>query len=225
MTDAISSTAGTASTLGATSSNASKRSGIADNFDAFLMLLTTQLKTQSPLDPLDSNQFTEQLVQFASVEQQIRSNDTLNALLTSAKASSALSVASFIGKQITADGATTRLANGQAKWLLNAGRAATQATITIRGKDGVVATFTQPLKAGAQEFTWDGRTSSGGPAPDGDYTITVTAKDATGQGVTVKTEISGRVDSVDLSGETAMLAVGSLRIPIGNVKSIGPSTD
>ena len=54
--------------------------GIADNFDAFLTLLTTQLQNQSPLDPLDTNQFTQQLVQFASVEQQIKSNDALESL-------------------------------------------------------------------------------------------------------------------------------------------------
>src|SRR5215213_5913920 len=93
---------------------ATDKAAIADNFNAFLLLLTTQLKNQSPLDPLDTNQFTQQLVQFASVEQQLKSNDTLNALLTSSKASAVSTAASFVGMEVTADGTTSRLSNGKA---------------------------------------------------------------------------------------------------------------
>src|SRR5215218_2783230 len=84
-----------------TAKKASDRAMIAENFDAFLLLLTTQLKNQSPLDPMDTNQFTQQLVQFASVEQQLKSNATLSALLTTVKASTT-NAASFIGMQVTA---------------------------------------------------------------------------------------------------------------------------
>ena len=55
---------------------------IASNFTTFLQLLTTQLKNQNPLDPLDTNQFTQQLVQFAQVEQQMKSNDQLSSLVS-----------------------------------------------------------------------------------------------------------------------------------------------
>jgi len=192
MADAITSTGGTAAAAASTGKTATK--GIAENFDSFLMLLTTQLKNQSPLDPLDTNQFTQQLVQFASVEQQLKSNATLSALLTTVKAS------------------TTS----------NPARNASQAAITIRDKNGgVVATRTSALTAGAQTFTWDGKTSTGTTAPDGDYTITVAALDSSGQGVPVKTEISGRVDSVDMTGDTPQLVIGSIRVPLGSVKTLG----
>ena len=211
-----------ASATGATPSAANSRAAIANNFDSFLLLLTTQLKNQSPLDPLDTNQFTQQLVQFASVEQQLKSNETLTALLTSAKSSTGSTAAGFVGMQVTADGATTRLSEGKAVWTLNAARATAQATIAIRDATGsVVATRTASLTAGAQSFTWDGKASTGLPAPEGDYTITVTGRDSAGQGVPVKTEISGRVDNVDLSGGTPVLAIGSARIPLDKVKSIG----
>src|ERR671938_854566 len=141
--------------------------GIAQNFDAFLLLLTTQLKNQSPLDPLDTNQFTQQLVQFASVEQQLKQNETLSALLAATKASAVSNAAGFVGMQVTADGATSRLSGGSAKWVLNAARNASQAVITIRDKaGGVVATRTGTLSAGAQTFAWDGKTSTGAAAPD-----------------------------------------------------------
>ena len=198
-----------------------KRAGIAQNFDSFLLLLTTQLKNQSPLEPLNTNEFTQQLVQFASVEQQLRSNDTLNALLASTKASSTSTAASFIGMQITADGATAPLAAGRAQWTLNAARAATQAAITIRDASGnVVATQTKALSGGPQSFAWDGRTTGGLPAPNGDYTLTVTARDASGQAVPVKTEITGAVSGVDLSGDAPVLLVGAARVPVAQVRSI-----
>jgi flagellar basal-body rod modification protein FlgD len=219
MTNVATSASATAAATGA--GTGSKRTGIAQNFDAFLLLLTTQLRNQNPLEPLDTNEFTQQLVQFASVEQQLRSNETLNALLTSAKASSVSTAASFIGMQVTADGATTRLANGRAEWSLNAARAATQATITIRdASGGIVAAQTKALSSGAQTFAWNGRTSTGALAPEGDYTITVAARDASGQSVSVKTEISGLVGSVDLSGDAPVLLVGSARIPLTQVRSV-----
>ena len=195
---------------------------IAGNFQLFLQLLTTQLKNQDPTSPLDTNQFTQQLVQFASVEQQLKSNATLSALLTTVKASTTSNAASFIGMQVTADGATTRLASGSARWVLNPARNASQAAITIRDKNGgVVATRTSALTAGAQTITWDGKTSTGTTAPDGDYTITVAALDSSGQGVPVKTEISGRVDAVDMTGDTPQLVIGSIRVPLGSVKTLG----
>jgi flagellar basal-body rod modification protein FlgD len=221
MANAITSTgSATATTTAATGKTPSK--GIAQNFDSFLLLLTTQLKNQSPLDPLDTNQFTQQLVQFASVEQQLKQNDTLSALLATMKASTTSNAASFIGMQVTADGATSRLSGGSAKWVLNAARNASQAVVTIRDKSGgVVATRTGALTAGAQNFTWDGKTSTGTAAPDGDYIITVTAIDTSGQGVSVKTEIAGRVDSVDMTGDAPQLVIGSVRVPLSSVKTLG----
>jgi flagellar basal-body rod modification protein FlgD len=209
------STGATTTTPGSTS-----RTAIAQNFDSFLMLLTTQLKNQSPLDPLDTNQFTQQLVQFASVEQQLRSNDTLTSLLSATRAANVSTAASFVGMDIVADGATTTLANGSAQWTLNSPRAA-MATITVTDANGsVVASTSRALSGGPETFAWDGRTTTGTLAPPGDYTISVAARDTAGTGVTVKTEILGRVDSVDLTGSEAVLLVGSARVPLTNVKSI-----
>jgi flagellar basal-body rod modification protein FlgD len=216
---------GSTSAAAATSAAGADRKTIAQNFDAFLLLLTTQLQNQNPLEPLDTNQFTQQLVQFASVEQQIKSNDTLNSLLTSSKSSIVSSAANFVGMTITADGTTTQLSDGKAEWKLNLPRAAT-GTITITDKSGnVVATDTKALTAGGQSYVWNGRTSTGLPAPNGNYTLTVTARDVSGQAVTAKTEIAGRVDSVDMAGDSPVLVIGSTRVPLENVKTIDRSTD
>ncbi len=113
---AASTTNGSAGTATDTSKVAQDRKTIAQNFDAFLSLLTTQLKNQNPLDPLDANQFTQQLVQFSGVEQQLKANDLLTtiskALATTGSGSGKInagSAASLIGMQVSVDGATQTL--------------------------------------------------------------------------------------------------------------------
>ena len=218
-------TTSTSSTSNPSSSTATSAATLASNFNQFLTLLTTQLKNQNPLDPLDTNQFTQELVQFSSVEQQLKTNDTLGSLLTASKASAASTASSFLGKTVTADGATTALSDGSASWSLNAARAAKSATITISdAKGNLVATKTQALSAGTQNFAWDGRNSSGGTAADGNYTIKVSATDATGSSVDVSTLVSGTVTSVDVSGSEPMLEVGGQSVAVSKVKSIGTAS-
>jgi flagellar basal-body rod modification protein FlgD len=194
---------------------------LADNFDQFLQILTTQLKNQSPLDPLDTNQFTQQLVQFSGVEQQLRTNDQLAQLLAANKTSSTVSALGFVGAKVTADGASTQHTSGSAStWNLNAARGAT-GKITITDKTGAtVHSMEQALVAGNQTFKWDGRLANGQMAPSGTYTISVAAKDATGGSVTVKSEITGTVDAVDVTGDSPILKIGEISVPMSAVKSI-----
>ncbi len=106
------------------SSSSSSAAGIANNFSQFLTLLTTQLKNQNPLDPMDTNQFTQQLVQFAGVEQQLKSNDRLDSILAASKSASTASATSYIGKTVTTDGVSAQLQSGSATWTLDPARAA-----------------------------------------------------------------------------------------------------
>jgi flagellar basal-body rod modification protein FlgD len=207
---------GAASSGSATGSNA-----IAGNFDQFLLLLTTQLQNQNPLDPLDTNQFTQQLVQFASVEQQLNTNRTLTQLLAATRSSNIASGLNYVGATVTVDGATSQLANGSATWQITAPRAATKALITIKDGDGnVVQTVVQPLNAGAQPLTWNGISSTGASAPDGAYTINIDAIDASGQLMSVSTDATGVVDSVDVSGDTPVLNIGGMSFSADKVKNI-----
>ncbi|CAM3135133.1 MULTISPECIES: flagellar hook assembly protein FlgD [Methylobacterium] len=224
MTSGISNVTNTSST--ASSSGASGNgSEIASNFTQFLTLLTTQLKNQNPLDPMDTNQFTQQLVQFAGVEQQLKSNDRLDSILTASKSASSASATSYIGKSITADGSSSQLSNGSASWTLTPARAASKAVVTILdSKNNVVASQSTSLTAGSQTYGWNGKTSAGLTAPDGTYSIKVSASDATGTSVAVDTQLNGTVDAVDLSGAAPVLMIGSQKVPLSSVQSIGLST-
>jgi flagellar basal-body rod modification protein FlgD len=213
------------SAIGAAGTNASASSlvgqqGIADNFQQFLQLLTTQLKNQDPLSPLDTNQFTQQLVAFASVEQQLKTNTDLDQLVTLNKTSQATAALNFVGSQVTADGSTTQLKNGLAMWNVTSPRPAA-ASVSILDQNGnTVWTGQQTLNTGAQSFSWNGRTSTGAIAPDGLYTIQITAQDAAGQSVAVSTQFTGTVTGVDLSGPQPLLQVGSSYLTLSQVRSI-----
>ena len=203
------------------SAMASSRATIADNFDTFLGLLTTQLKNQNPLDPLDTNQFTQQLVQFTSVEQQLKTNEFLEALILSNQNASNSESVNYIGKTVSATGAATDLTNGQAVWAFDADAYAEDATITIRNASGAtVFTRKGPISQGEGSFVWDGVDNAGNQLADGKYSITIDAKNANGGYVGVSTELVGRVDGVDLEGGEPVLIVGSSRISLSDVTGV-----
>jgi len=205
------------------SANASSLLGqqeIASNFQEFLQLLTTQLKNQDPLSPLDTNQFTQQLVAFASVEQQLKTNTDLDQLVTLNKTSQATAALGFVGSQVTADGSTTQLKNGVAVWNLTSPRPAAASVSIVDQNGNTVWTGQQTLDTGTQSYSWNGRTSTGAIAPDGLYTIQITAQDAAAQSVAVSTQYTGTVTGVDLSGSQPLLQVGSSYLTVSQIRSI-----
>src|SRR4026208_1038218 len=102
--------------------NATDQATLANNFNTFLQLLTTQLKNQNPLDPLDTNQFTQQLVQFAQVEQQMKSNDLLSGLVLLEKSSEATAALAYVGPTAVVDGSTAQPTTSQGEWGPEAGQ-------------------------------------------------------------------------------------------------------
>ncbi len=198
---------------------------IADNFDTFLILLTTQLKNQNPLDPLDTNQFTQQMVEFTSVEQQLKTNEYLKVLALSTQNSANTDAVAFIGKQITTEGSETRMVNSDATWAYSLDRNAAEATFTVRDTVGnVVYTEAKSLDAGRGQFSWDGRSSTNAQMPDADYSITIDARDASGVYIPVSTQMAGVVSGVDLSGAEPILIVGGAEVRLSSVLSVQAAT-
>ena len=193
---------------------------IASNFTEFLQLLTTQLQNQNPLDPLDTNQFTQQLVQFAQVEQQMNTNTQLQTLVSLQQTSQATAALSYVGSTVVVDGSTSSLANSHAAWNLNVTKPAT-ATVTIRSASGQTAfTGTVSVNPGNQAFNWNGKAIDGTQWPDGNYTLTATAVDASGQSTPVSTEIQAQVDSVDMTQNPPVLSIGGQNYALTSVKRI-----
>lgn len=215
---AVSGVSGAAGTSG---TSATSRSTIAQNFDTFLSILTTQLRNQNPLDPLDTNQFTQQLVQFTGVEQQLKTNDFLQALLLNTQTTARSDAVSYIGKEVTATGKTAELKDGGAFWTYNAASNVANANVTIKDARGsVVYTEAGSLNAGSGSFLWDGRGSDGNMQPDGVYTIEIKGTNLNGNTVAVSTNSVGIVTAIDFSGAEPMLTVGKNKIALKDVTNV-----
>ena len=202
------------------SSTAVDRQTMAGNFDTFLQLLTTQLKNQNPLDPLDTNQFTQQLVQFSGVEQQLKTNDFLASLVTANANTTNSNAVGYIGKTVTASGVRSELVNNKAQWNFNLKDAAT-VTVNIKDANGnTVYTERGVMQAGAGTFTWDGTDSQGNTQPAGTYSISMQAVSGEGKSVNISTETTGVVTGVDFTGSEPVLLVGSSRLNLSGVTSV-----
>ena len=186
---------------------------IEEDLHDFLNLLTTQLQNQDPLEPMDANQFTQQLVQFASVEQQIYQNAHLEDLLDLATNNQFGAMVSFLDKDIEYEGNTLPLRNGQATASYTLSEPVDSVVIEVIDAAGdTVLTRPGAETAGQHTFAWDGRDGSGNILPDGNYTLSVKALDAKGSSVEVPTTITASVDSVSNVDGRFMLTIGDTAI-------------
>ena len=194
---------------------------LAGNFQTFLTLLTTQLQNQNPLSPLDTNQFTQQLVQFASVEQELKTNDQLTTLVALQQTAQSTQALTFVGKTAVVDGSTAMLTNASVTWNIGVPKDS-NVNVTIASSTGqTVFTGIYPVSAGDNHaFTWDGRGNDGTQWPDGKYTMTATAADGAGNSVGVSTQIRGVVSSVDLSQSPPLLSINGQTYTVNQIKSI-----
>jgi flagellar basal-body rod modification protein FlgD len=198
------------------------RSRLSDNYDTFLVLLTAQLQNQDPLSPMDSTAFTEQLVQYSQVEQQIRTTEQLSGLVLQYQAASAGAALSYLGKDAIIEANETYLAGGAANWAYNLPANADTMTIQVRDASGrlVYQDETQPRTAGEHLFTWDGETTTGSTAPDGVYSISITARNAAGTAITPTVNVRETIMGVDFSGATPLVITPSGTRGLDTIRSV-----
>ncbi|MES0870781.1 flagellar hook assembly protein FlgD [Pseudovibrio denitrificans] len=207
-------------TPNAGSSGSSAQNSINANFDLFISLLTTQIQNQDPLEPLDSSEYTNQLVQYTMVEQQVATTEKLDEQLTQLKTQSASQFVNYIGKEVTAQSSTAQLKDDKASWNLDAVSAG-KATVTIKNSEGAEVYQKEiDLVEGDNTFEWDGVATNGTKAEDGAYSIDIITKDANGEPFAVQTEVKGTVDAVDFSTGDIILHMGDLKIPVGEVTGV-----
>jgi len=231
MTAAVSGAANTpVAAPAASTSDSTSADGVAlnQNFDQFLKLLTTQLQNQDPLSPMDSTQFTNQLVAFSGVEQQLKTNDSLGKLLTMQTLNMTALGVSFIGKdvQVAGDKFTTTTAGAPAALAYSLPAAASAGTISVQDANGnTVYTQASELGAGSHAFNWDGKDQDGNAAPAGTYTLVVGAQDADKNALNVTTYVPGHVSGLQTADDgTLLLNVGDQTVPMTDVRQISESS-
>ncbi len=194
---------------GVSSTNSASQTLSAD-MDTFLTLLTTQLKYQDPLDPMDTAEFTNQLVQYSSVEQAIQTNEKLDSLLSLNISNLGAQAVSYIGKVAQVLGDVMPLEGGKAKAAYTLDKDVSSAVITVKDMSGkIVYSETAETSAGTHEFTWDGKDSNGNQLEDGAYQISVSTTVPSGQTeASVITSIFGKVTGVASDSNGVYVGLG-----------------
>jgi len=191
---------------------ATSRASLANNFDTFLTILTAQIQNQDPLEPMDSTQFTQQLVEFSGVEQQIRANQQLESLIGATRSNAGASLAGYLGRtaEIASPGAQYR--SSPVNWRYNLERSAESVILSVRDAAGrLVYSEEGQTAAGGHDFVWSGRGFQGRELPEGAYYLSVAAKDAGGAETRAEVTVLTRIDGVDLSyGEPALTTMAGV---------------
>ena len=213
--------AASTTTTTSTSAQPDAMKQLSSNFSTFLTLLTTQLKNQDPTSPMDSNQFTQQLVMYSQVEQQIDSNDNLKTLIAQGTSNAASMTTSYLGKKVSVTNGQGSLTNGSASWTYNLKTMAATTQLSVTDANGkTVYTGTGGTAAGNNTFTWDGKDTNGNQLPDGPYKLTVTAADSGGNTVTNSVVSVGTVTQIDMTGTTPQLIVGNMEVGLGDIATV-----
>lgn len=192
------------------------------DFTFFLKMLTTQLQNQDPSAPMDVSQMTQQIAQYSGVEQQIKTNKQLDALINSNKQSQMSTAVGYIGKEIETAGDTGTLSyasdgtqQGMAQFDYTLPDGVKNVEVKVLDASGtVVYTGAGTTTAGKNTIGWNGMNSTTGKLMDeGKYTIQVSAKDASGNNVTGIT--TGGEASLAHSPTQYGQAVFSYMVPAG----------
>ncbi|HSV29477.1 MAG TPA: FlgD immunoglobulin-like domain containing protein, partial [Candidatus Omnitrophota bacterium] len=193
--------AASASTAQDAAQSSVSRSKLAQNFDTFLVMLTTQLKHQDPLSPMDSTEFTNQLVQFANVEQQINANSNIEKLIGVNQMNQQAMAISYIGRTVEADSTLVplqgggesqtdkvQLLGGKSYFSYSLAEKAASVQVKIKDADGnVVRTLDGKTAQGKNEIVWDGKDKDNVQCVDGTYTVEVAAVNSAGTAINATT--------------------------------------
>ena len=199
-------------------------SATSTDFNMFLKLLTTQMQNQDPLSPMDTAQYTQQLVQFSQVEQSLQQTSTLKDILAQLSSGNVANAAGFIGKEASFDTNVSGLsASAPAKWSWESSRDVTSLTAVVTDSRGVeVSRATLPAGGASGNYQWDGTKSNGGKAPNGSYTLTLTASDASGT-VPIGIHSVGTVKEVQSGSGGVTLGVNGAQLPLSSLVGITTS--
>lgn len=190
--------------------------------DRFLRLLTTQLKNQDPLNPMDNAQMTSQLAQISTVDGIEKLNATLKSLLSSTVDSEAMQAASLVGHQVMVYGSGLKLGDAGAVGGVELKGVADRVTLTIKDANGLAIRTLDlgDLEVGAHNFSWDGKSDAGAQAVNGQYSVSVSAKRGTDKVEASVLELAGVV-SINRSSQGVTLDLGSLGLAkVSDVKQI-----
>jgi flagellar basal-body rod modification protein FlgD len=218
----VDSAAAAASNASPVTQSAASKNKLAKDLDTFLTLLTSQLKNQDPLSPMDSSEFTNQLVQFAQVEQQINMNTNLEDMLGILGNNASAQAVSYLDKYVEVESSYASLQEGKSIFTYGLDKNADKVTVALYdSNDKLVRAFAGENTAGLHKFSWDGKDNNGAQLDDGAYKIVITATSKTDGEVKSYSTALGKVTGIasDGAGGT-LLGLGSMSADLNKVLGV-----
>jgi flagellar basal-body rod modification protein FlgD len=170
---------------------------------------------------MDSSTFTQQLVEYSQVEQQIDTNTNLQSLIKQGGSNASAVATGYLGKNVSVTNGNASLASGAAAWTYNLGTASATTQISITDSNGkVVYTGAGATTSGNHSFAWNGQDNNGNQLSDGTYKMTVTATDAGGAAVTSSVASAGTVTQIDMTSGTPQLVIGNMEVGISDIAAV-----
>ncbi|PCJ35278.1 MAG: flagellar hook capping protein [Alphaproteobacteria bacterium] len=192
---------------------------LVEDFNQFLALLTTQLQFQDPLSPMDSSEFTNQLVSFTQVEQAVATNKNLEDLISRVRSSEMSNAVGFLGTEVTIQTDRAGLRDGVAKWEYGLSTNSEETTLTVKDSSGkILHEVSGNNKAGLSEFIWDAPANT----PDGIYQLTISAKTADGSEVQTAIYSKGNVETIETLNGQIHLSVNGILTAMNNIQAVKP---
>lgn len=198
---------------------------ITGDFNTFLKILTTQLQNQDPLNAQDTNEFTQELVQFSQVEQQINMNSKLDQLVSLSKPKGVTSLLDYVGKYVESGaGGNLLVQDGRANLAYNVSDSFSRVTFDVKDSKGItLASFNGPNTPGEQTVTWDGKLANGTQLKDGTYEVTMTGYKADGTKADLGNSLRliAKVDAIQTNADgSASLGLGDLALNDSDVRRV-----
>lgn len=210
----------TATTAAQTNQNA--LTALSGNFTDFLNMLMTQLQNQDPTSPMDTNQFTSELVEFSGVEQQINTNASLTQLIQLTQGGEVMQGSQIDGKQISVTSTQIPLQNGTGSVTFTAPTAEPVAIAISNSAGQQVLDTSLTATAGQNTWTWNGTNNNGNQVADGAYNISVIGANSDGSTTPLTFTVTGTATGVQNNGTTGVeLNLGAVTVPFSSIVSVG----
>ncbi len=188
----------------------------------FLSILLTQLQNQNPLDPMDTKEFTGQMAQFSSLEQQINTNTKLDSLLESLTGNATTSAFTYIGKEATIESAMTTYQNGEADWEYALGADAEKVVLKVVDDKGntIFQTTQSKMNQGSYGFEVSAADFDPPPAAGAVLTLKIDASDRDGKTVASAVRTTVMIDGIETTDKGVDMRAGGLLFSMGDITKI-----
>ncbi len=192
---------------------------ISSDFETFLKMLTVQMQNQDPLNPIKSEDYAVQLATFSGVEQQVRTNDLLEALAAQMGVSGMAQLAGWVGMEARAvmpgyfDGAPITLTP-------NPESTADRADLVVSNADGFEVQRIA-ISVSKDPITWTGLDGNGAELPHGTYSFEVESFSNGALSRTDPAEVYSRIVEARADGGATILVMeGGAEVPANEVTAI-----